>query len=90
MSRNRTPFQRREDGLVEYDKLPYLGLNRLEERRLLADLVTLALPENDRMNAASGLATADILAAENRNMESTSEVSKVYSRGVKRLTELSS
>ncbi len=90
MSKNRTPFELREDSLVLYDQLPYLGLDRLAERRLLADLVTLALPEDERRDAAAGLAKADVLAAENRSLESTSEVSKVYSRGVKKLTELNS
>jgi len=90
MSKDHTPFERREAALELYDKLPYLGLNRLEERRLLADLVTLALPENERLDSATGLAKADVLAAENRNLDSTSEVSKVYSRGVRKLTELNS
>ena len=87
MSKNHTPFSNRATALALYDKLPYLGLNRLEERRLLTDLIVLALPVASREGAAGGLAKADILAAEDRMLDSASEVAEVYARGFKKLTE---
>lgn len=86
MSGERTPFDQRDTALALYDKLPYLGLNRLEERRLLADLVTLALPEKDREDAAGGLARADLLAMEDRMVESAAQAAEVYNRGFEKLT----
>jgi len=90
LSRNHTPFKKREEGLELYDQLPYLGLNRAEERQLLAELVTLALPEEERGFASTGLAKADALAAANRSLESTLEITKVYIEGMKKYSELKS
>ena len=87
MSREIVPFDHRDKALALYDKLPYLGLGRLEERRLLADLVTLALPEESRESVAGGLVKADVLAAEDRIPESASVAAEVYTRGFKKLTE---
>ncbi len=84
MSKNRTPFKRRDEMLDLFDKLPYLGLNRAEERRLLADLVTLSLPEQDRASAATGLAKADTLAAGKRPLESLLEIAAVYEEGMRK------
>jgi hypothetical protein len=44
MAQQRDPFAGLEERLLWYDALPYLGLSRAEERRLLADLTTAALP----------------------------------------------
>lgn len=41
MARSRAPFKCLEERLLWYDDLPYLGLSRAAERRLLADLVAL-------------------------------------------------
>jgi hypothetical protein len=87
MSKKHVPFDNRDTALALYDKLPYLGLNRLEERRLLADLVTLALPEESQGNAAGELAKANVMAAEGRILESASLTAEVYTRGFKKLTE---
>ena len=78
--KQRSTFKRRDESLELYDKLPYLGMSRAEERRLLADLVILALPEADRQGAAAGLARADLLAAEGRGAESAAALSQVYDR----------
>ena len=87
LSKIRAPFKKREQGLELYDQLPYLGMNRAEERRLLAELVTLALPEEERASAATRLAQADILASAHRSLDSTLEISRVYAEGVKKLME---
>ena len=88
MSKNRTPFKAREEGLEMYDRLPYINMSRADERRLLASLVTLALPEEERSEAASGLAKADALAAEGHSLESAAQVTEVYNRGMKIYSKL--
>ena len=87
MVERRTPFTSVDERLLWYDSLPYLGLNRAGERRLLADLTTLALPSHAEAGAASGLARADALAAAGRLRESMAEVSRVYEAGVKAFEE---
>ncbi|MBN1685242.1 MAG: flavodoxin family protein [Spirochaetales bacterium] len=84
MSRSISPFKRREESLELYDKLPYLGLSRAEERRVLADMVIMALPEADRQGAAAGLAQADLLLVQGRSLESAAKVSEVYDQAVKK------
>lgn len=76
-------FSSLEERLLWYDALPYLGLTRAGERRLLADLTTLALPAGADPAIAAGLARADALAASGRSLESLTEVGRVYEAGVK-------
>ena len=83
MIQRRNPFTSLEDRLLWYDSLPYLGLNRAEERRLLADLTTLALPSNTQPTVPFGLARADALSAAGRLLESLTEITRVYEAGVK-------
>ena len=86
MTKKRTPFNGLEERLVWYDNLPYLGLSRAEERRLLADLVALEVPEEMGADALSGLARSDCLAAAGRSVDSLSEITRVYEAGVKAFT----
>jgi hypothetical protein len=60
-----------------------MSLSRAAERRLLADLTTLALPGAADPQIASGLVRADALAASGRLLESLTEVTRVYEAGVK-------
>ncbi|NIS59586.1 MAG: hypothetical protein GTO13_02440 [Proteobacteria bacterium] len=83
MAQQRAPFAGLEERLLCYDALPYLGLNRAGERRLLADLTTEALPADADPAVASGLARADALAAAGRPAESLAEITQVYEAGVK-------
>ena len=83
MSRERAPFDGREDLLLWYDELPYLGLNRFEERRLLADLTTAALPANTDSAVPCGLARSDAMAAAGRKLAAMKEISRVYEAGAK-------
>jgi len=46
MTVQREQFQGLEDKLLWYDALPYLGLSRADERRLLADLAVQGLPSD--------------------------------------------
>jgi hypothetical protein len=81
--RGRAPFKGLEERLLWYDALPYLGLNRFGERRLLADLTVAALPVNADPSIARGLAQADALAAAGKQFESLLEIGRVYEAGVK-------
>jgi multimeric flavodoxin WrbA len=74
----RTPFKSVEERLLWYDTLPYLGLSRAAERRLLADLTVQALPPNADPAIARSLARADALAAGGRAMDSLTEIGRVY------------
>ena len=83
MAQQRAPFTGLEERLLWYDGLPYLGLNRAGERRLLADLTTAALPADADPAVPCGLARADALAAAGRPVESLTEITQVYEAGVK-------
>lgn len=83
ISQQRAPFAGLEERLLWYDGLPYLGLSRAGERRLLADLTTAALPADADPAIPCGLARADALAAEGRSLESLAEITQVYEAGVK-------
>lgn len=83
MANERRPFSGLEERLVWYDNLPYLGLSRAGERRLLADQIAMAVPEEMGPDVLSGLARSDALAAAGRSVESLSEVTRVYEAGVK-------
>lgn len=80
---SRTPFKGLEERLVWYDNLPYLGLSRAGERRLLAGLVALEMAGDMGPNVLSGLARSDALAAAGRSVDSLSEITRVYEAGVK-------
>ncbi len=81
MVEKRIPFAGLEERLLWYDSLPYLGLSRAAERRLLADLTTLASPAET--DGALGLVRADALSAAGRPLESLTQVTQVYDAGVK-------
>jgi NAD(P)H-dependent FMN reductase len=83
MAGARHPFAGVEERLLWYDGLPYLGLNRAGERRLLADLTTLALPEHADPAIPRGLAQADALAARGEPLRALLEITRAYEAGVK-------
>jgi NAD(P)H-dependent FMN reductase len=87
MAKRRTPFTGLEERLLWYDALPYLGLSRAAERRLLADLTTAALPTDADPDVPRGLARADALDAAGRSEESLTEITRVYEAGVKAFEE---
>ena len=87
MAQQLAPFAGLEERLLWYDALPYLGLSRAAERRLLADLTTVALPADADQAVLRGLARADALAAAGRPMESLAEITQVYEAGVKAFEE---
>ena len=76
-------FNSLEERLLWYDTLPYLGLSRAGERRLLADHTIAALPEDADIAVPCGLARADVLAAAGQSAESMSEITRVYEAGLK-------
>lgn len=83
MADQRRPFASLEERLLWYDALPYLGLSRAAERRLLADLAIQALPSRENAAIAFGLARADELSAAGKPVDSLIEVTHVYEAGVK-------
>jgi len=87
MIQRRNPFTSREELLLWYDSLPYLGLSRAGERRLLVDMTTMALPSGKQSTIPFGLARADALRAAGRQLESLIEIAFVYEAGVKAFEE---
>jgi NAD(P)H-dependent FMN reductase len=83
----RAPFKNVEERLLWYDGLPYLGLSRAAERRLLADFTVQALPPNTNPAIARGLARSDALAAGGRAMDSLTEIGRVYDAAAQAFVE---
>jgi multimeric flavodoxin WrbA len=83
MAGSRHPFAGTEERLLWYDGLPYLGLNRAGERRLLADLTTAALPTDADPAIPRRLAQADALAARGEHLRALQEIARAYDAGVK-------
>ena len=79
----RQPFGGVEERLLWYDNLPYLGLNRAAERRLLASLTTAALPPDADPAIPRGLAEADTLAARGESLRALQTLTRTYEAGVK-------
>jgi NAD(P)H-dependent FMN reductase len=79
----REPFAGVEDRLLWYDALPYLGLTRAGERRLLAALTAEALPETAPAAIPRHLAAADALAAQGERLRALQEVTRAYETAVK-------
>jgi NAD(P)H-dependent FMN reductase len=79
----RRPFAGVEDRLLWYDALPYLGMSRAAERRLLAGLAVAALPPSADPAIARGLAEADALAARGESLPAMQAVSRSYDAAVK-------
>ena len=77
MAKGRAKFKGLEDKLLWYDKLPYLGISRAEERRLLAELTVQGLPPDEAAPIALGLARAHELEAAGRALEASREITKV-------------
>ena len=83
MARTRQPFSGLEERLLWYDSLPYLGLSWAGQRRLLAALVTAALPADADPTIARSLAEAEALAARGETLRSLQEITRVYEEGVR-------
>ena len=83
MAVQRARFRGLEDKLLWYDALPYLGLSRADERRLLADLTVQGLPPAEGASLALGLARADELAAAGKPLDAQREITRIYSDGAK-------
>ena len=77
MIQERNPFGSRDECLLWYDRLPYLGESRAAERRLLAALTFEAIPEGHRLDIEGDLAQADILAASGHPLDAMTEICKV-------------
>ena len=87
-SLKRSPFAGLEERLLWYDALPYLGLNRSEERRLLAALTTMSPSNRASAKIAGGMARADVLGASGHPLEALLEITKVYEAGIKVIDDI--
>lgn len=83
LTRERKPFSGLEERQLWYDGIPYFGLNRAGERRLLADLVAASLGDDADPEIARGLSKANAYLAEGRPLEALVEVTRSYDGGVK-------
>jgi multimeric flavodoxin WrbA len=79
----RVPFESQEACWMAYDRLPYIGENRVAERRLLAALALQAVPDAKRRDIEGDLARADILAASGQALDSLAEITRVYNSCLK-------
>ncbi len=87
MADGRAKFRGLEDKLLWYDNLPYIGMSRADERRLLADLTVQGLPPNEAGPIALGLARAHELEAAGRNLDAAVEITRVYNAAFKLFEE---
>ncbi len=87
MMKEPQPFESRDECLLWYDSLPYLGESRTAERRLLADIAYEALPKERKTDVAGDLARADILATTGKSLDSMVEISKIYDSCLEILSE---
>ncbi len=87
MTERRHPFESPEEGWLAYDRLPYLGEDRTGERRLLAAIISEAVPQERKAAIEGDLARADILAASGHILEAQAEASKVYNSCAKLVGE---
>ncbi|CAB1084935.1 hypothetical protein D1AOALGA4SA_12436 [Olavius algarvensis Delta 1 endosymbiont] len=83
MADQRVRFQGLEDKLLWYDGLPYLGMSRVDERRLLAGLAVQGLPSETAEPIALGLSRAHELDAAGRKLDAAVEITKAYNAGIK-------
>ena len=87
MIQEHNTFTGREECLLWYDRLPYLGESRANERRLLAAITSEAIPDERKLDIDGDLARADILTASGRSLDSMTEISKVINSCSKILNE---
>ena len=83
MCGERQPLASIGEWTLWYDELPYIGMDRAAERRLLAGLTTAALTDGSGPSLASRLVAADVLASQGRKLEALDEVIDVYRTGLK-------
>jgi len=83
MAKKRHPFESLDERLLCYDNLPYLGMSRAAERRLLAALATEALPDGALPDVARDLASVDHLAARGETLQSLKTSAAIYHAAAK-------
>jgi multimeric flavodoxin WrbA len=80
---DRRPFETDEERLLWYDNLPYLGLSRYAERRLLAGLTTQAAGDDAGPRLAVQLVAADAVALGGDRVAALRQIREAYDAGVK-------
>lgn len=87
MANARAPFDSSEECWLAYDRLPYIGEHRAEERMLLAAITWEATPDGTRKDLEGELSQAEILAASGRDLDALLEITRVYNSSVKAIDE---
>ena len=83
MTSSRAPFESSEECWLWYDRLPYIGERRAEERKLLASVAVEAVPNDKKRELQGSLEWAEILAASGKPLEALKEITKVYDSAIK-------
>ncbi|MDO8673718.1 MAG: flavodoxin family protein [Dehalococcoidia bacterium] len=83
MAGQRYPFSGMEERALWYDTLPYINMGRIEERRLLASLVTASLGEDADPAMLRGLISVQGLLSADRKLDALLEIARVYETGSK-------
>ncbi|HEY9596008.1 MAG TPA: flavodoxin family protein [Spirochaetia bacterium] len=82
MAEKRAPFASTDERLLWYDRMPYIGMGRLEERRFLAGDVVSALPAAQGAPLAARLVAADARLSAGEAETASAEVTAVYEEAV--------
>ena len=82
LAHERQPFATYEERLAWYDALPYLGLSRAEERKLLAALTATAVADR-APEVLHTLARADTLIGSGDQLAAQAEVTRAYDAAFK-------
>ena len=90
MAEQHKPFENRNECQLWHDSLPYHGEDLTAERRLLAAIISEAVPEGNREEIKGNLARADILAAAGNTLESITEISAIIDSGTEIINRNSS
>ncbi len=90
MAEARVPFKHHDEGLLWYDRIPYLAEDRVAEKRLLAAITAEAVPEERKADIKGDLARVDILAASGRTLDAMAEIGRIYGSSTKIVDEMES
>ena len=87
MIQERAPFNNQEESLLWYDRLPYLGEDRVGEKKLLATITSEAIPDERKLDINGNLGQVEILAASGRPLDAITEISNMINSCSKILSE---
>lgn len=74
----RRKFNSLEEELLWYDEIPYINLNHLEEKNLLAKILVQSLPSPKNADFSFDLIQADNLRLENKKSDYLKKINQIY------------